>query len=314
VPSQPVYTVTLNPGLDRTLTVPEMRDNEVLRATESRLDWGGKGFNVSRALAALEVNSLALGFVGGAVGTRLERGLNDLGIATEFVEIDGETRTNTVVLEQGTGRYLKVNEAGPNVRAQEMNDLLARVEEIASPDSLWTLCGSLPPGLSVDTYARLIELIQGAGGRVFLDTSGDALIEGCEAQPYLAKPNAEEAAMLTGTRIETVSDALRASRYLLDMGVQTVALSMGADGLVYATEGGAVHAKPPAVAVKTVVGVGDALLAGLLYGLFAELDESEIARWGVAAGTAAAMGAGVCVGTLPEVMALRQRVTIKRLV
>src|SRR5215217_1281255 len=108
----PIYTLTLNPGLDRTLTVAKLDDNTVLRATSSRLDWGGKGFNVSRALQALGEESIALGIVGGYTGKMLTEGLSNLGIATDFVHIDSETRTNTVIEEAGSGRYFKVNEAG----------------------------------------------------------------------------------------------------------------------------------------------------------------------------------------------------------
>ena len=92
-----IVTVTPNPVLDRTLTVPRIVFNEMTRATASRLDWGCKGFNVSRALQALDVESVAMGFIGGATGRMLERGLNDMGISTDFVPIVGETRTNIVI-------------------------------------------------------------------------------------------------------------------------------------------------------------------------------------------------------------------------
>src|SRR6187401_2018965 len=107
----PIYTLTLNPGLDRTLTVASLHENAVLRATSSRLDWGGKGFNVSRALRALGEENVALGIVGGFTGEMLAKGLADLGIVTDFVRIAAETRTNTVIEEPYSGRFIKVNEA-----------------------------------------------------------------------------------------------------------------------------------------------------------------------------------------------------------
>src|SRR3954463_16620671 len=122
-----IYPLTLNPGLDRTLTVPSLHDNAVLRATSSRLDWGGKGFNVSRALQALGEESIALGIVGGFTGQMLTRGLSDLGIATDFVHIAAESRTNTVIEEPHSGRYIKVNEAGPTVEASALELLAARI-------------------------------------------------------------------------------------------------------------------------------------------------------------------------------------------
>jgi 1-phosphofructokinase family hexose kinase len=310
---QPIYTVTLNPGLDRTLTVPEIRYNEVLRASEVHLDWGGKGFNVSRALMALGVPSVAMGFVGGRVGDMLKEGLHELGIATDFVTIAGESRTNTVFAEAGSDRYLKVNEAGPAVDGCALDALYGRVEELAEAGGLWTLCGSLPPGVPTDTYAHLVASIQRAGGLAFLDASGPALVEGCRAKPFLVKPNAEEAAEVVGAKVESREDALRAAQHFLGAGVSVVALSMGADGLVLASQTGTVAAKPPAVEAHTLVGVGDAMLAGLIYGVRSDLELPDIARWGVAAGTAAAMGQGVSVGSKETVSGLVERVELHEL-
>ena len=117
-----IYTVTLNPSLDRTLTVPRIVDDDMVRATASRVDWGGKGVNVSRVLQALGAESMALGFAGGATGQMLERGLRSLGIATDLLPLSAETRTNTVIIESETGRYIKVNEPGPTVQPEEPAD------------------------------------------------------------------------------------------------------------------------------------------------------------------------------------------------
>lgn len=299
-----VITLTLNPGLDRTLTVPRILFDEVLRASSTRLDWGGKGFNVSRALKALGVDSLAMGLVGGATGQILERGLANLGIATDLVRIVGETRTNLVVTDAGAEHHIKVNEPGPTVEPREMEALLDRVRERAGPGDIWILSGSLPPGAPPDTYALLIKLVQGAGGRAFLDTSGEPLRLGCAARPYLVKPNATEAGEMVGQTIGSKADALKAKEFLLKQGIELVALSLGADGLLLASDQKTVWAIPPQTQVRNAVGAGDALLAGITWALQRELSLEEIARWGVAAGTATAMGEGVSVGSLAEVEAL----------
>ena len=299
-----IYTVTLNPGLDRTLTVPTLHDNAVLRATTSRLDWGGKGFNVSRALQALGVDTVALGVVGGFTGQMLTQGLADLGIATDFVQIEGETRTNTVIEEAHSGRYIKVNEAGPTVDGIALDKIRERVAAHLTPNSYWALCGSLPPGVPPDFYAELITLIQNSGGFVALDSSGEALRHGVCAAPFLVKPNAEEATELTGIPIHDIATARRAAGHFIDQGANLVALSLAADGLLLTTSEDSTHIRPPKVAVQTLVGVGDALLAGILYARHRQLTLSDVARWGVAAGTAAAMTPGVGMGSLAEVSAL----------
>lgn len=306
----PIFTITLNPGLDRTLTVAALAESRVLRAQESRLDWGGKGFNVSRALQALGVPSLVMGLVGGFTGQMMTQGLHELGLATDFVGITGETRTNTVFQEAGSGRYFKVNEAGPPVTAADLTAMQTRMAAHIRPGSHWVFCGSLPPGAPTDTYADLVTQVQTAGARAYLDSSGPALLAGCAAAPFLIKPNAEEAAELCGIAIDDVPSATRAAGWFLERAATTVALSLGADGLLLARREQAVHARPPAVPVQTLVGVGDALLAGLVDGFSRGLTLDAIAAWGVACGTAAAMTPGVGVGSRDAVTALAAQVTV----
>jgi len=312
-----IVTVTPNPGLDRTLTVPRITFNEIMRAKASRLDWGGKGLNVSRALQALGVESVATGFLGGATGQMLERGLHDLGIATDFVPIAGETRTNTVVAEVETERHVKVNEAGPTVRAEEVAAFLDRARGQIRPGDIWVLCGSLPPGLAPDFYARVIALVKAGGAMALLDSSGEPLRLGCAAAPYLVKPNAVEAEEMTGRRISSDADVLAAVGFFLQLGIELVALSLGAEGLLLASKHQAVWARPPRVPVRNPVGAGDALLAGVASALDGAGRPQrghnrpaleDIARWGVAAGTAAAMREGVSFGPRAEVETLCQQV------
>jgi 1-phosphofructokinase family hexose kinase len=305
-----IITVTPNPVLDHTLTVPEIAFDAVTRATTSRVDWGGKGFNVSRVLLAFGVKSLALGFVGGATGQRLTAGLAALGLPTDFVTIAGETRTNVIVAEADSARYVKVNEAGPTVQPEEVARFLDKVRRRATGGDTWALCGSLPPGVPDDFYAQLIEILQPRGVRVLLDTSGAALRLGCEAHPFLVKPNAEEAAAFAGHPVATRDDTLRAARAFLERGVPQVALSLGGEGLLLATRKSAVFAAPPDVTVKNVTGAGDALLAGLAYALECNLPLAEQARWGVAAGTASAMHEGVGIVTRASVEQVYAGITV----
>ena len=308
-----IVTVTPNPSLDRTLTVPRIEFDEMVRASGARLDWGGKGFNVSRALQALGTASVATGFLGGATGQMLAQGLREMGIAVDPVPIAGETRTNTIIAETETGRYIKVNEPGPTVRAEEWAAFLQKARVHIQPGDLWILSGSLPPGLPPDFYAQLVKLVQDGGARAFLDTSGQPLRLGCAAGPYLVKPNVVEAGELTGRPVGSEADALHAAQFILRQGVEVVALSLGAAGLLLARGQEAVRARPPEVRAPNPVGAGDALLAGLAWALERGLSLEEMARWGVAAGTAAAMGEGVSTGSLAEVRALQDKIDIKKI-
>ena len=166
-----IYTVTLNPTLDRSMTVAEIVFNDVLRASQVRLDWGGKGLNVSRALKALGGESVAMGFCGGATGKQLEDGLHALGIPTHFVTIANETRSTVFIAESASERHIKVNEIGPTIQPAELDALLKRVADTVQPGDYWTLNGSLPPGVAADTYAGLTGIIQGCGAHACLDAS-----------------------------------------------------------------------------------------------------------------------------------------------
>jgi 1-phosphofructokinase family hexose kinase len=303
--------VTLNPALDRTLTVPHIAFDKMVRASDVRLDWGGKGFNVSRALKVLGVDSVALGFVGGMTGEALARGLAELGIDTDLSPIAGETRTNTVVVEARTRRYVKVNEVGPTVQAAELAAFFDRVRERARRGDVWVLSGSLPPAVQPGFYAQLIDLLRGVGAVALLDASGDPLRLGLAARPFLVKPNAVEAQEATGRDVKTEADAFVAAEAFLQRGVELVALSLGADGLLLASQGRAVRARPPGLRARNPVGAGDALLAGIAWALEQGFDLTEVARWGAACGTAAAVCEGVGVGTLAEIRQLYDRVEVE---
>jgi 1-phosphofructokinase len=305
-----IITVTPNPVLDRTLTVSELVLNEMSRAIAVREDWGGKGFNVSRALQALGMESVAVGFLGGGVGQKLRAGLDQLGVGTHAIEIAGETRTNVVIAEAEGGRYVKVNEAGPEVTAADVTQFFKYVDNSAKSGDIWALCGSLPPGVPDDFYARTIEVLHAAGAKVLLDASGMAFQKGLAAKPDVVKPNDLEAAAALGISVSTPTEAARAVDNFVDMGITFVALSLGPNGVMMGAGSQRVWARSPAVQAQNPVGAGDALVAGLLWAWARGLDLPDMARWGVASGTAAAVSAGVSVGTREDVAAFVTQVQL----
>jgi len=305
-----IYTVTLNPALDRELTVPTVAFDEVLRASETRLDVGGKGFNVSRMLAALGSESVALGFAGGRTGEALRDGLEALGIATDFVVVAGETRTNVSIVTHDHDHYVKVNEAGPTISADEQAALVARVRARVRSGDWWVLAGSLPPGVAPTIYAKLIRHIHSAGGRTILDTSGVPLRAGCVARPFLVKPNALEISQLTGRPVTTIAEAFEAASAL--EGIEHIVISLGSAGALLVHDGHGWLATPPSIHERNPIGAGDSLVAGLVWGL-SEGDALEALRWGVACGAATASHDGTAVGTRDEVVAFAQQVQIRKL-
>jgi 1-phosphofructokinase family hexose kinase len=305
-----IITVTLNPTLDKTLSVPRLQPGTVHRAQILREDLGGKGINVSRALQALGISSRLTGFLGGKTGQTMSSGLQAAGFNVHFVEIEDETRRNITLLDESSNQYTKINEPGPTVGPRHLAALQAQIDQMARPGDLWAFCGSLPPGAPYDLYASLIQQVQERGGRALLDTSGRALYEGLSAHPFAIKPNSEEAAELLGDPLSSHEEHCAAARRLQAREVPVVALTRGAQGLVLATGERVLMALSPAVSARSPVGAGDAALAGLLWAISDACDPFETARRIVACGTATAMQEGTGVGDRRLVEQLLKQVQV----
>ena len=292
-----IYTVTLNPAIDRELQVTELELHKVMRANSSEMNYGGKGINVSRGLAAIGAKSIALGFVGGSTGEMLTQEMSKLDVLTDFVRISGETRTNFSVVDKNRTQFIKVNEPGPIIHAQECHQLITKIRKLARPGDLWALCGSIPSGLPNSIYADIIQEIQSLGGKALLDTSGPALLHGCNTNLFLVKLNALEASTIAGSKVDSTEDALNAASSVLQTGVKHVIITQGRKGALLSNQKGTWIAVAPSITKRNDVGAGDAVMTGIIYGLSCDLSWPDILRWGVACGTAAASIEGTTIGS-----------------
>jgi len=306
-----IFTVTLNPSLDRTLSVPELNPGAIHRARLVREDLGGKGVNVSRSLRALGIPSRILGFAGGWSGEALRAGLRAEGFGVSFLEIGAEIRQNITLLDEGSGQYTKINELGPEIQAQHVSALEEQIARIAQPGDLWAFCGSLPPEAPNDLYARLIQQVQKSQGRAFLDTSGAALRLGMSAQPFCIKINAEEVLEVLRGHRKANPDLINVASGLQEGATRLVVLTRGAQGLVLALGDERLVAFPPSVPVRSSVGAGDATLAGLLWAVSENCDPATLARRAAACGTAAAMQEGSGVGEAALVRELLDKIEVR---
>ncbi|WP_055546582.1 1-phosphofructokinase family hexose kinase [Streptomyces sp. NBRC 110028] len=281
-----ILTVTLNTALDITYRVPRLRPHASHRVTEVTERPGGKGINVARVLAALGHHTAVTGFAGGVTGTVVrellaaepeadpDAGTGGGRITDALVPIAGTTRRTLGVVDTASGDTTQLNEAGPAVTAAEWAAFMDAYARLLREASAVALCGSLPPGVPVGTYAQLIREARTAGVPTLLDTSGEPLRRGVAARPDIVKPNAEELAGLTGS-----TEPLRAARDARRRGARAVAASLGADGLLAITAQGAWQAAPPERLTGNPTGAGDAAVAGLLSGLVDEVPWPErIAR------------------------------------
>ena len=308
-----IYTLTLNPAIDRELTVDKVEYDRVLSALEARVDLGGKGFNVSRMLMSLGTISVAVGFVGGNTGRRLQDGLNTLGINSDFVWVEGETRTNISIVTRLHDHYIKVNEKGPQVSEAKQAELLDKIDSIAQAGDWWVLAGSLPPEVDDSFYARIIQVLNDRRAIAILDTTGEALRLGCQEKPFLIKPNGEETQALTGLPIDTPAQVALAAAELREMGTQNVVISLGKDGALLQTPDGTWLAHPPIIKEKNPIGAGDSMVGGLVWALAQGIPAEEALSWGVASGAAAASLSGTDVGSLALITELRSQVRLEAL-
>ena len=296
-----IYTVTLNPALDREYVVPKLAENTVLRASTVNIDFGGKGFNVSRMLSSLGKTSTALGFVGGKTGQALVEGLINSGIQTDFVFIGGESRTNTSIVEKNGIDHIKVNEPGPEISQAETKKLLEKINQLAKAEDWWVLAGSLPPGISGDVYAKIIRILNSKGARSILDTSGPPLKAGALAGPYMIKPNLFEAGELTNQKADSLGQMLKIATAIHKMGVQKTAISAGKEMALFSSGKNCWKAYPPRITEANPIGAGDAMLAGIVYGLESSESDEQAFAWGIAAGAAAAQLSGTAMPSRSEV-------------
>jgi len=308
-----IYTLTLNPAIDRELTVAEVQFDSVLSAVKSQVDFGGKGFNVSRLLKSMGMPSTALGFVGGRTGERLRHGLQALDIQTDFVSIPSETRTNISIVTPEHDHYIKVNEKGPLVDEPKQRELLDKIASIASAGDWWVLAGSLPPGVPDSFYAQIIEILNGHQPISILDTTGESLRLGCEAKPFLVKPNAEETQKLTGLPVDTVTQIAVAAMELRKMGAQNVVISLGKKGALLQTTECTWLIHSPKIKEKNPIGAGDSMVGGLVWALSQGYPLKESLGWGAASGAATASMSGTEVGSRTLIEELFQQVTYEEL-
>ena len=262
-----IVTLTPNPGLDRTLQLDKLVRGSVNRAAGGRVDPGGKGINVSRALASHGIKTTAVVPLGGPDGSVLSELLAATGVTVRAVRVAGGTRTNVTVAEPD-GTTTKLNEPGPELSAAEIAELVATVLDAATPGTWVVGCGSLPLGVPVTFYADLIAPLHARGAKVVIDSSGAAMravLAGTgDALPDLIKPNLEELMEAVGRRLPTLGAVVEAAQELRTRGVATVLTSLGADGAVLVGAAGAVYGEARVDQPLSTVGAGDALLAGYL--------------------------------------------------
>lgn len=287
-----IYTVTLNPAIDKTVVISDFTAGKVNRVEQLREDAGGKGINVSKCLKALGTQSVAVLLLAGDAGRHLAGLLEQEGLSLLCIEAEGQTRTNLKIVAPVLGQNTDINEPGVQASEETLGRLLNLLCEKVTPDDIVVLSGSLPVGAPADTYRHWTEMLQEKGAKVFLDADGEAMAEGVKGKPYLVKPNETELARLLGKPMETERQILSGGRALLEMGITQALISLGGEGAYFMEKGDVYRAKCPRVEVKSTVGAGDSVVAAMAYGLQEKLPLEEALLLAMAMGAASVMQSG----------------------
>jgi len=287
-----IYTVTLNPAIDKTAVIPNFTPGKVNRVQTLREDAGGKGINVSKCLKTLGTESVAVLLLAGDAGQRLAKLLEKEGLSLLCGEAEGETRTNLKIIAPDLGQNTDINEPGAQVNEGVLQNLLDTLCGKIVAGDIVVLAGSLPMGAPADTYRRWTESLQEKGAKVFLDADGVAMAQGVKGRPFAVKPNETELARLLGKPMETETQILAGGKDLLEMGVAQVMISLGGDGALFLEKDRAYRAKSVKVEVKSTVGAGDSVVAAMAYGLEKGLPTEEIIPLAMAMGAASVMQSG----------------------
>ena len=261
-----IVTVTLNPSIDRTIAVDSLKRGGVNRAELIQLDAGGKGVNVSRALAKYGAQTHAI-FVGAQLGGGwFQDVLQRVGVPHTVVMADGVTRSN-ITLVESDGTVTKINEPGVTLTETIIDEVEAAMAALPLEGSWVVFAGRLNPGASDSTYLELARFAKSRGALVAVDVSGkplDVALRGGVVD--LIKPNQHELGEIVGRPLDTLGSVIEAAREVIDRGVTTVVCSLGRDGALYITADEAVHVEPAVQIQGTPVGAGDILLATFIGG------------------------------------------------
>ncbi len=290
-----IITVTMNPAIDKTVDLAQFEHGSLNRLSNVITDAGGKGINVSKTIKELGGETIATGFVGGSAGIIIENVLKEQGIASDFVHVKGETRTNLKLVEHN-GFVTELNEPGPMILQEEMDELIQKLMGYANEDTLFVLAGSIPNGVDTTIYKTLIDMIKEKGGKVFLDADGELFVKSLDAKPDILKPNRTELEEYFNMDYRASEEELQSmGSKFIDNGVGMVAISLGQMGAIFLTKDKKYRCPGLRVEAHSTVGAGDAMVAALSFGIDSELSLEECIKLGVATSA----GAVTTKGTKP---------------
>lgn len=259
-----IVTLTLNPAIDQTVFIPDFQIGQVNRVRDWRFDAGGKGVNVASCLADFGFPVTVTGFLGRENDGIFRQFFAGKAIDDRLIRIAGQTRVGIKLVDPAQQLTTDINFPGLKPTASDLEALFALVKDLAAGHQWFVFSGSLPEGVPSTVYRDLAHRLRGR--QVVVDTSGEAFRQAVAAGAFMVKPNIDELSSYLGRPLEGLAAVVQAARDLLSLGINTVVVSMGERGAIFAEGEQALLARPPRVTVQSTVGAGDAMVAGMVAG------------------------------------------------
>ena len=301
----------MNPAMDRAIGVDRLAFDDRAYILSSKDSPGGRGINAAKVIHSFGGKTLAILPAGGERGARFEHYMDEYGFPLKTVPIRNDVRLNLTITDRH-GLTIKLNEIGPKLDRGEIASVEGTVEAQLANASWLMLCGSLPPGVPSDFYAQLISRARKKNVRTLLDTDGEALAQGIEANPTIVTPNQQEAERLLNTVLLTRTQSIAAVRRIQAMGAESLVLSLASRGAIGSTGVKMWEAIPPRVDAISPIGAGDALAAALLWAIDEGHTFEDALRWGVAAGTASATLPGMSFASIDQTRTMHDEVDLRQ--
>lgn len=287
-----IITITLNPAIDKTVTVKSLIPEKKLRCPPAVYEPGGGGVNVSRALKRMGTDSTAIFLAGGYTGKFYADLVTKENIHCSVVEIEGDTRENFTALDESTNLQYRFVMESPQVQLHEWQQCLDILRN-SNGYQFVVISGSVPKNMDTQFFDELSVVIKSKNAKLIADTSGKPLEHLLKRGVFLAKPNLGELSAFCGKEELLPHEVVGAARSVLQSNnCNALAVSMGAAGAMLITAEEVYQVSAPAVKRKSTVGAGDSMVAGMVWALSSGLSLQEVIRYGVAAGTAATMNHG----------------------
>jgi len=287
-----IVTLTFCPAIDKSTTVEKLLPEKKLSCSMPTYEPGGGGINIARAIHQLGGNALAVYPAGGCSGKTFQTLLKEESVPQICIPTKSHTRENLVVVETATARQYRFGMPGPPLSVQELENILSQISQLNNFTYL-VVSGSVPHGLPVNLFQRLVEIVAKKEAKLVVDTAGDALKQAVDAGVFLIKPNLKELVALTSKPLKSRNSIIQAAKQLIASGrCELIMVSMGYKGAMLITPDSVQALAAPKVKVKSTVGAGDSMLAGMLFSIANGIPLSDAFLYAVACGTAATLNPG----------------------